>query len=119
MTTKMMTFGKPAMLAGLEKCGPGELPPEFYRINNKWSGTVEGRRVTVYAGSLRHNPAKGVLVMRTLPLDSRRMGGRHCTVPENGGAFEIVESRGTRLRIAMGNGGSFWFEIPRRQSIAP
>ena len=115
---KMMSFRKSAMLVGVEKCGPTELVPEFYRITNKWSGTVEGRHVTVYAGSLRHNPAKGVLVMRTLPLDSRRVGGRHCTVPENGGALEIVESRGTRLRIEMANGGSFWFEIPRRVSLA-
>ena len=115
---KMMSFRKSAIVAGVEKCGPTELPTEFYRITNKWTGTVEGRHLTVYAGSLRHNPAKGVLVMRTLPLDSRRLSGRHCTVPHNGGALEIVESRGTRLRIAMANGGSFWFEIPRRQSLA-
>lgn len=115
---KMMSFRKPSVLAGVEKCGSTELPAEFYRIVNKWSGTVEGRHVTVYAGCLRHNPAKGVLVMRTLPLDSRRVGGRHCTVPQNAGALEVVESHGTRLRIAMASGGSFWFEIPRRDRLA-
>lgn len=115
---KMMKFRKSVRLAGVERCGFGELPAEFYRITNKWSGVVEGRHVTVYAGSLRHNPDKGVLVMRMLPLDIRRIGGRHCTVPQNGGALEIVECHGTRLRIAMANGGSFWFEIPRRQSLA-
>ena len=115
---KTMSFRRSHALAGVEKCGPTELPAEFYRISNKWSGSVEGRHVTVYAGCLRHNPDKGVLVMRTLPLDSRRVAGRHCAVPHNAGALEIVESHGARLRIAMANGGSFWFEIPRRASLA-
>ncbi len=100
-------------MPGVERCNPAELPPEFYKLNNKWSGMVDGHLVTVYAGSLRHNQAKGVLVLRTLPADSRRVSGKHCTVPEDGGALEIVETRGTRLRIAMAKGRSFWFEIPR------
>lgn len=109
----MISFQKPTSLRGVERCNSSELPAEFYRLTNKWSGMVEGRQVIVYAGSLRHNPDKGVLVLRTLPLDSRRIGGKHCTVPQDGGVLEIVESRGTQLRIAMAKGGSFWFEIPQ------
>ena len=108
----MIAFKKPST-HGIEKCHKSELPVEFYDLTNKWSGTVEGQHVTVYAGALRHNQAKGILVLRTLPRDSRRIGGKHCVVPQNCGALEIVESRGARLRIAMANGGFFWFEIPR------
>jgi hypothetical protein len=114
----MIQFRKAASMSNVERCGARELPPEFYRINNKWTGWVDGQRVTVYAGSLRHNPAKGVLVLRCLPHDSRRIGGKHCTVPQNGGALEIVECRGARLRVAMAKGGSFWFEVPRGLGVA-
>jgi hypothetical protein len=108
----MISLKKSPPMHGVEKCHSTELPVEFYRLTNKWSGIVEGRHVTVYAGCLRHNPAKGVLVLRTLPTDSHRVSGKHCTVPQDGGVLEIVESRGTRLRIAMAKGGSFWYEIP-------
>lgn len=108
----MISLRRSASMHGVEKCHPAELPTEFYVLRNKWSGVVDGRHVTVYAGCLQHNKSKGVLVLRTLPGDSRRISGKHCTVPEDRGALEIVESRGTRLRIAMAKGGSFWFEIP-------
>lgn len=98
---------------GIEKCHPSELAPDFYKMKSRWRGIVDGRHVAIYAGALRHNPAKGVLVMRTLPSDSRRIGGRHCSIPAESGALQIVEVRGNRLRITMDNGGSFWFEIPR------
>ena len=97
---------------GIEKCHPNELAPEFYRMTNCWRGTLDGKHVTVFAGALRHNPDKGVLILRTLPADSRRIGGRQCTIPAGSGALEITEVRGNRLRIAMANGGCFWFELP-------
>jgi hypothetical protein len=109
----MISFKKSASTQGIEKCHPAELAAEFYSLTNKWSGVIGGRHVSVYAGCLRHNQARGVLVLRTLPSDSRRISGKHCTVPQDGGALEIVESRGVRLRIAMAKGGSFWFEIPQ------
>ena len=97
---------------GITKCHPAELGQEFYQLCNRWQGIVDGKHVTVYAGALRHNPARGVLLMRSLPADSRRLGGRHCRIPPNCGALEIIEVRGNRLRVAMANGGDFWFEIP-------
>ena len=109
----MIDFRKQFTHAGVTRCSPRELPMEFYRVTSKWSGVVDGQRVTVYAGAYSHNPAKGVLVLRALPLDGHRVAGKHCTVPQDRGALEIVESKGTRLRIAMAKGGSFWFEIPR------
>ena len=114
----MISFKKFASTHGVEKCHPAELPAEFYSLTNKWSGAVDGRRVTVYAGCLRHNPAKGVLVLRTQPADGKRISGKHCTVPENSGAFEIIESSGSRLRIRSASGKQFWFEIPRRLPTA-
>ena len=108
----MIPFKKFISTQGIEKCHPAELPAEFYMLTNKWSGAIDGRRVTVYAGCLRHNPTKGVLVLRTLPADSRRVSGKHCTVPENSGAFEIVESGRAKLRIRLASGKHFWFEIP-------
>ena len=98
---------------GIQKCHPSELAPEFYRMTNCWRGSINGKHVSVYAGALRHNPAKGVLIMRTLPADTRRIGGRHCSIPADSGALEITEVRGNRLRIAMANGGCFWFELPQ------
>ena len=109
----MISFKKFISTHGIEKCQSAELPAEFYSLTSKWSGAVEGRRVTVYAGCLRHNPTKGILVLRTLPADSKRVSGKHCTVPENSGALEIVESNGSRLRIRSASGKQFWFEIPR------
>ena len=109
----MISFKKFISTHGIEKCHSAELPAEFYRLTTKWSGALEGRHVTVYAGCLRHNPAKGVLVLRTLPADSKRVGGKHCTVPENSGALEIVESSGSGLRIRSASGKQFWFEIPQ------
>ena|SRR5579872_3987605 len=97
---------------GIQKCHPAELAPDFYKMRNCWKGVVDGKQVIVYAGALRHNAAKGVLVMRTLPTDSRRIGGRHCVIPAGSGALQIVEVRASRLRISMEKGGSFWFEIP-------
>ncbi len=108
----MISFKKPGSSLGIEKCHPAELPVEFYSLTNRWSGVVDGRHLTVYAGALRHNPAKGVLVLRRLPADSKRIGGKHCMVPRDSGALEIVECRSNRLRIAMANGGHFWFELP-------
>lgn len=107
----MISF-KTSAAYGIEKCHPAELAPEFYKMKNRWRGSIDGRLVSVYAGALRHNPTKGVLVLRTLPVDSRRLAGRHCPIPANSGALEIAEIRGNRLRIAMENGGSFWFELP-------
>ena len=105
-------FGfKTANTYGIEKCHPSELAPEFYKMNNRWRGVIDGKHVTLYAGALRRNPEKGVLVLKTLPTDSRRIG-RHCSIPADCGMLEIVEVRGNRLRIAMSRGGSFWFEIP-------
>jgi hypothetical protein len=109
----MISFKKFASTRGIEKCHRAELPAEFYSLTNKWNGVADGRHVTVYAGCMRHNPDKGVLVLRTLPSDSRRVSGKHCTVPENSGALEIVESRGSSLRIRSASGLQFWFEIPQ------
>ncbi|HXW51165.1 MAG TPA: hypothetical protein VEJ41_04170 [Candidatus Acidoferrales bacterium] len=108
----MIEFRKRTATKGIEKCHPAELPAEFYNVTNRWSGSVNGKLIIIYAGSLRHNPAKGVLVMRTLPDDSKRIAGKHCTVPTNRGSLFILESQGTRLLIGMADGGSFWFEIP-------
>lgn len=108
----MIEFRKHLSPKGIEKCHPAELPAEFYRLTNRWSGSIDGKLTIVYAGALRHNPGKGVLVMRTLPEDSKRIAGKHCTVPTNRGALTILESRGNRLLIGMELGGSFWFEIP-------
>jgi hypothetical protein len=117
--TSVIAFKKPGIsMSGIEKCHPSELPSEFYNLTNKWSGTIDGQRVIVYAGCMRHNRTKGVLVLRRLPADARHVSGKHCTVPEHGGVLEIIESRGTRLRIAMAKGGSFWFEIPGGYSEA-
>ena len=82
--------------------------------DESWRGIIDGGKLTIdfYAGALRHNPGKGVLVIRTLPEDSKRIAGKHCTVPTNRGALTILESRGNRLLIGMELGGSFWFEIP-------
>lgn len=107
----MLSFKKSLTTQGIERCHRSELPAEFYSLVNKWSGIVAGRHVMVYAGSLTHNPGKGVLLARTLPSDSRRIGAKHLAVPSDCGALQIVESRGSRLRIAMARGGSFWFEV--------
>jgi hypothetical protein len=109
----MISYKKFISTHGIEKCHPAELPVQFYALTNKWSGTIDGRRVTVYAGCMRHNQTKGVLVLRTLPADSKRVSGKHCTVPENSGALEIVESDGSRLRIRSASGKQFWFQIPQ------
>jgi hypothetical protein len=109
----MISFKKFISTHGIEKCHSAELPAEFYSLTNKWSGSVDRQRVTVYAGCLRHNRLKGVLVLRTLPLDIRRVSGKHCTVPENSGPLEIVESNGSKLRIRSASGRQFWFEIPQ------
>jgi hypothetical protein len=108
----MIEFRKRASTKGIEKCHPAELPAEFYNLTNRWSGSVSGKLTIVYAGALRHNPSKGVLILRTLPDDSKRIAGKHCTVPANSGALTILESRANRLLIGLERGGSFWFEIP-------
>jgi hypothetical protein len=108
----MIEFRRRASTKGIEKCHPAELPAEFYRLTNRWSGSVNGKLTILYAGALRHNPAKGVLILRVLPDDSKRIAGKHCTVPTNRGALTILESRGNRLLIGMEQGGSFWFELP-------
>ncbi len=108
----MIAMRKSGSTQGIEKCHAAELPPEFYILTNRWSGSVHGQLTTIYAGALRHNPSKGVLVMRTVPADSKRLAGKHCTVPTNRGALTILESRGNHLRIGMADGGHFWFEIP-------
>ena len=103
---------------GIHKCHPNELAPEFYRMTNCWRGNIGGKHVTLYAGVMRHNPAKGVLVLRTLPSDSRRLSGRQCNVATNSGALEIVEVRGDRLCVAMANGGNFWVQVASAAQMA-
>lgn len=108
----MIAFKKSASTQGIEKCHPAELPPEFYALTNRWTGIVNGKHTTIFAGALRHNQTKGVLVLRSLPADSKRVGGRHCTVPANSGALRIVERQGNRLLISMQRGGYFWYDLP-------
>jgi hypothetical protein len=108
----MIEFRKSGSTRGIERCHPAELPPEFYSLNNRWTGTVNGKLTIIYAGALRHNQAKGVLVMRTLPADLKRIAGKHLTVPTDRGALTILESRGNRLLIGSQDGGRFWFEVP-------
>jgi hypothetical protein len=110
--TTMIAMHKPSRTTGIEKCHPSELPAEFYAVTNRWTGSVNGKLMVIYAGALRHNPSKGVLVMRVLPDDGKRIAGKHCTVPANGGALTILDRRHDSLLIGMANGGSFWFQIP-------
>jgi hypothetical protein len=113
----MIEFRK-ASMKGIEKCNPAELPAEFYILSNRWTGVVNGKLTIVYAGALRHNPKKGVLVARTLPQDAKRIAGKHCSVPAGCGALTILESRGTRLLIGSDSGGRFWFEVPGSLRLA-
>jgi hypothetical protein len=107
----MLEFRK-GSTRGIERCSPVELPAEFYSLTNRWTGTVNGKVTIVYAGALRHNPAKGVLVVRTLPMDAKRIAGKHCSLPTDGGALTILESRGSRLLIGCESGERFWFDVP-------
>jgi hypothetical protein len=114
----MIEFRKSASTRGIEKCHPAELPPEFYCLTNRWTGSVRGKLTIVYAGSLRHNPERGVLIMRTLPNDSKRIAGKQLPVASTHGALTILGSRDGRLLIGSADGGRFWFAIPGSLRIA-
>jgi hypothetical protein len=98
--------------SGISGCADDAVAPEFYRFNSRFDGIVNGQRVTVFAGSLRGDPLKGVLLVRALPADEGRRGGRHIGGPAGCGTLRLVGWTGTRLKTIASNGDAIWFDVP-------
>jgi len=99
------------LAAGIAGCSDDAASPEFYRFNSRWDGIVHGQRVTVFAGSLRADPARGVLLVKAMPKDGNRRG-RHFDGPKGSGSLTLVGWAGGRLKLLAENGDSVWFEVP-------
>lgn len=97
---------------GISACPDDVVAPEIYRFNSRFDGVVRGQRVTVFAGSLRGDPRQGVLLVRVLPMDEGRRGGRHYSAPKGCGTLRLVGWSGDRLKLIARSGESIWFELP-------
>jgi hypothetical protein len=97
--------------AGISVCTDDAVAPEFYRFNSRWDGMLRGQRVTVFAGSLRGDPSKGVLLVHTLPKDTSRRYGRHVAGPADCGSLRLVGWSGNRLKLLAENGESIWYAL--------
>jgi hypothetical protein len=98
--------------AGIKVCGANQPVPDYYSFNSRWDGTVNGQRVTVFAGALRGNPHQGVLLVRAFPQDRLREQGRQIAGPASAGLLRLIGWAGSRLKVLAENGDAIWFEVP-------
>lgn len=83
---------------------------QYYIFENHWCGTVDEQTVTVFAGALKGRRSQGILVVRSMPKDVGRVGGRQFLGPRGGGVLRILDSQGSRLKVGTKCGGTFWFD---------
>ena len=94
----------------------GEFPSADYRFVNRWTGTVRGRHVTVYAGSYAADPSRGLVLVMTVSLDLKDVEVREYPAP-HGGPLRIVAQRGLRLSLVAPDGAGLGFEVLSREFV--
>jgi hypothetical protein len=78
-------------------------------VQNIWTGNINDRTVSVYAGAQTANPDDGGLIV----WDDDQHGGRHLfSVPGKHGAVKIVAEKNGRLTLASADQGLFYFDVP-------
>jgi hypothetical protein len=89
----------------------GEFPSSSYDFVNRWTGTVEGGHVTVYAGSLARDPALGVVLVVTASRDLRAVRGMLHSSGRSTGPLRIVGHLGGRFELRAADGSTLSFDV--------
>lgn len=84
-----------------------------FRVNNYWSGIVNGEGIGVMAGAGVRDTSSGALIV------SRRDGSREgYMAPSAHGALWVRAENSARLTIESDDGTIFYFDVPGRQFVA-
>ncbi|MFN2589953.1 MAG: hypothetical protein ABR518_04210 [Actinomycetota bacterium] len=92
----------------------GEYPSSEYVFANRWTGTIGGRHVTVYAGSHAADPNQGVLLMMTVSLDLTRVRATAYTSPTPVGSLWISGRHGGTLGLRANDDSRLRFDLSDR-----
>jgi hypothetical protein len=92
----------------------GEFPSADYRFVNRWTGTVDGRHVTVYAGSYAADPARGLVLVMSVSRDLTDVEAREYPVPGTG-PLRIVAQRRLQLALTAEDGARMGFDVVTRR----
>lgn len=90
-------------------------PASAGKFNNKWAGIVGGYYVQAVAGATREDPAQGLVLVWSTPLEQlsptgRGHSGRYLS-PQKGGALEIVGEQGGVLKLVSSGGAVLYFSV--------
>jgi hypothetical protein len=96
----------------------GEFPSADYRFVNRWTGTVGGRHVTVYAGGYAADPSRGLLLVMSVSRDLKDVQAREYPAPGRG-PVRIVAQRALRLSLVAADGARLGFDVASRTFVDP
>jgi len=87
---------------------------------NQWSEDINGKRITVLAGSEHANSQQGLLIIVvTSPGNpTTLLSNESYVTPIQFGAVRIVEANGEQLTLATSEGGRFVFDIASRRFVS-
>jgi hypothetical protein len=92
----------------------GEFPSADYRFVNRWTGTIGGRHVTVYAGSYAADAARGLVLVMSVSVDLKDVQAREYPTP-GAGPVRILAVRGTGLTLVHSDGAHVAFDVVSRR----
>jgi len=88
-----------------------ESPSADYVVRNRWSGTVRGKQVVVFAGASASDAAQGVVLVQQRSDDGSADAPQPYVTPSKAGAVHVVAVQGTRLTLEADDGTSFAFDV--------
>jgi hypothetical protein len=107
---------EPAWPSGIVDSGQAPFAGSMFAFENQWQDVVAGEHASAYAGSLRDDPAQGIVALAFTALDvtgPASLGGIFRT-PLKAGPVRIVAANGARLTLEAADGMHFVFDIVTR-----
>jgi hypothetical protein len=113
---------RPAGAGSLYEDGWGGDYSKLMVIANQWWETVDAHNLFVYAGrNARTDPLQGQLLVAVYDSATLALvrGPDFYLTPSRHGLVRIIDAVGERLTLRTVDGTLFYFDVPRRQWVAP
>lgn len=111
-TTATPAQTEQAWPSGIIQSGQVPFPGDVYNITNQWQEVVNGKHLSVYAGSEGQNASQGLLLVTTLSLELHTSTGPGVYLaPSPIGALRITAANGQHLTLTSSTSQRFTPEI--------
>ncbi|HET9493698.1 MAG TPA: hypothetical protein VFR15_05665 [Chloroflexia bacterium] len=87
---------------------------------NRWTGSIEGRLITAYAGYVRYREAQGrLMTVEENPQDPERSLYQNYDSPTQSGSLRIISEAVWRITMQSADGTTFVFDLATRRWVSP